>query len=80
MHAKGVYVTPMSPSQILHKPGGFKSYLGITKEKSQYYFKFKVEKCKLKMIKGMRGNHVWFSPTNLLVTQHQMLEHGKTAK
>jgi len=80
VHAKGVYVTPMSPSQILHKPGGFKSYLGITKEKSQYYFKFKVEKCKLKKIKGMRGNHVWFSPTNLLVTQHQMLEHGKTAK
>ncbi|WP_197273151.1 RHS repeat-associated core domain-containing protein [Neisseria sp. 74A18] len=80
VHATGVYVTPMSPSKILHKPGGFKSYLGITKEKSEYYFKFKVEKCKLKNIRGSRGNHVWFSPTNLLITQSQMLEHGKTQK
>ena len=50
VHKRGVYVTPMSPSQILHKPGGFKSYLGITKAKSEYYFKFKVEKCKLKKL------------------------------
>ena len=67
----------MSPAQILHKLGGFKSYLGLTKEKSEYYFKFKVQKCKLRKIQGSRGNHVWFSPKNLLVTE---IEHGKTPK
>ena len=46
-HPKGVYVTEWSPERILHKPGGFKSYLGITNEKSEYFFKFKVNKCDL---------------------------------
>ncbi|ELW78336.1 hypothetical protein ABIC56_000129 [Acinetobacter bereziniae] len=79
-HPKGVYVTTMSPEQLLHKPGGFKSYLGLTSDKSEYYFKFKIEKCKLKKIKGGRSSHVNYIDHDLIVPRTSVISHGKTDK
>ncbi|MBZ6174070.1 RHS domain-containing protein [Streptomyces olivaceus] len=74
-----VYVTPMSPADIAKKPGGFKSYLGLTKEKSEYMIEFEVEK---KLFSGrLRGgrDHIWFSNNDVAVPRDAIRYHGPTS-
>ena len=73
----GVYVTPMSLADITKKPGGFKSYLGLTREKSEYMIQFKVPASQVAgRLKGGRG-HVWYSPTDLVISRSNIVAHGK---
>ncbi|MEU8294328.1 DUF6531 domain-containing protein [Streptomyces pseudogriseolus] len=79
-NAAAVYVTPMSPADIAKKPGGFKSYLGLTKEKSEYMIEFEVEK---KLFSGrLRGgrDHIWFSNNDVKIPRDAIRYHGPTSK
>ncbi len=78
-HPTGVYVTPMSPAEILKKPGGFKSFLGLTKEKSEYMIEFEMDKALFKAIRGDRGKHVWYSPSDLNIPKSAISYHGPTS-
>ncbi|MFC9127141.1 RHS repeat-associated core domain-containing protein [Streptomyces sp. NPDC057099] len=78
-NAAAVYVTPMSPADIAKKPGGFKSYLGLTKEKSEYMIEFEVEK---KLFSGrLRGGreHIWFSNSDVAIPRDAIRYHGPTS-
>ncbi|MEU0191283.1 DUF6531 domain-containing protein [Streptomyces afghaniensis] len=78
-NATAVYVTPMSPADIAKKPGGFKSYLGLTKEKSEYMIEFEVEK---KLFSGrLRGgrDHIWFSNSDVAIPRDAIRYHGPTS-
>jgi RHS repeat-associated protein len=78
-NAAAVYVTPMSPADIAKKPGGFKSYLGLTKEKSEYMIEFEVEK---KLFSGrLRGGreHIWFSNNDVAIPRDAIRYHGPTS-
>ncbi|MFJ8656586.1 DUF6531 domain-containing protein [Streptomyces rochei] len=74
-----VYVTPMSPADVAKKPGGFKSYLGLTKEKSEYMIEFEAEK---KLFSGrLRGgrDHIWFSNNDVAIPRDAIRYHGPTS-
>lgn len=74
-----VYVSPMSPADIAKKPGGFKSYLGLTKEKSEYMIEFEAEK---KLFSGrLRGgrDHIWFSNTDVAIPRDAIRYAGPTS-
>ncbi|WP_284581613.1 RHS repeat-associated core domain-containing protein [Streptomyces sp. 2P-4] len=75
---KGAYVTGMSPADLAKKPGGFKSFLGLTREKSEYVIQFEV--CACKVAGRLRGGreHVWFSPEDLDISKAKILYHGAT--
>ncbi|MFL4906408.1 RHS repeat-associated core domain-containing protein [Streptomyces sp. MMS24-I2-30] len=78
-NSAAVYVTPMSPADVAKKPGGFKSYLGLTKEKSEYMIEFEVEK---KLFSGrLRGgrDHIWFSNSNVTIPRDAIRYHGPTS-
>ncbi|NGO48275.1 DUF6531 domain-containing protein [Streptomyces ureilyticus] len=78
-NAAAVYVTPMSPADIAKKPGGFKSYLGLTKEKSEYMIEFEAEK---KLFSGrLRGgrDHIWSSNTDVAIPRDAIRYHGPTS-
>ncbi|MFJ3760874.1 DUF6531 domain-containing protein [Streptomyces sp. NPDC090080] len=78
-NAAAVYVTPMSPAEVAKKPGGFKSYLGLTKEKSEYMIEFEAEK---KLFSGrLRGgrDHIWFSGSDVTVPRDAIRYHGPTS-
>lgn len=78
-NAAAVYVTPMSPAEIAKKPGGFKSYLGLTKEKSEYMIEFEAEK---KLFSGrLRGgrDHIWFSNSDVTIPRDAIRYHGPTS-
>ncbi|WP_329582352.1 DUF6531 domain-containing protein [Kitasatospora sp. NBC_01250] len=78
-HPRGVYVTPMSPAEILAKKGGFKSFLGITNEKSQYLIEFQVPADQFPgRIRGGRS-HVWFSPDDIRIPKGSITYHGPTS-
>ena len=77
---KGVYLTPKSAAEMREKDaGGIKKALGVTADKTKYYFHFKVDKCKLKPIAGGRS-HVVFSPNDLFIPKSDMLSYGETPK
>ncbi|MET9392706.1 DUF6531 domain-containing protein [Streptomyces sp. NPDC006624] len=79
-NAAAVYVTPMSPADVAKRPGGFKSYLGLTKEKSEYMIEFEVEK---KLFSGrLRGgrDHIWFSNNDVAIPRDAIRYHGPTSK
>ncbi|MGW3295485.1 DUF6531 domain-containing protein [Streptomyces xiamenensis] len=78
-HPHGVYVTTMSPADIAKKKGGFKSYLGITREKSEYMIEFKVDGDNLNRIRGDRGDHVQYIPNDLTVPRDNITYHGPTS-
>ncbi|MCI3245461.1 MULTISPECIES: DUF6531 domain-containing protein [Streptomyces] len=74
-----VYVSPMSPADVAKKPGGFKSYLGLTKEKSEYMIEFEAEK---KLFSGrLRGgrDHIWFSNSDVTIPRDAIRYHGPTS-
>ncbi|MGW1216265.1 DUF6531 domain-containing protein [Streptomyces sp. NPDC002499] len=78
-NAAAVYVSPMSPADVAKKPGGFKSYLGLTKEKSEYMIEFEVEK---KLFSGrLRGGreHIWFSNSDVAIPRDAIRYHGPTS-
>ncbi|MEV7437032.1 DUF6531 domain-containing protein [Streptomyces griseoviridis] len=78
-NATAVYVSPMSPADIAKKPGGFKSYLGLTKEKSEYMIEFEAEK---KLFSGrLRGGreHIWFSNADVSIPRDAIRYHGPTS-
>ena len=78
-NAAAVYVTPMSPAEVAKKPGGFKSYLGLTKEKSEYMIEFEAEK---KLFSGrLRGgrDHIWFSNSDVTIPRDAIRYHGPTS-
>ncbi|MBW8800718.1 MAG: hypothetical protein JF597_46305 [Streptomyces sp.] len=69
----------MSPAEIAKKPGGFKSYLGLTKEKSEYMIEFEAEK---KLFSGrLRGgrDHIWFSNSDVTIPRDAIRYHGPTS-
>jgi RHS repeat-associated protein len=78
-HPHGVYVTNKSVTDILKKPGGFKSYLGITREKSEYMIEFKVDGDLLKGIRGQRSEHVKYIPGDITVPHDNISYHGPTS-
>ncbi|SFD43422.1 RHS repeat-associated core domain-containing protein [Streptomyces aidingensis] len=78
-HPEGVYLTPLSPADIAKKKGGFKSYLGITREKSEYMIEFKMDGDLLQGIRGGRGDHVVYSPKDLEIPHENISYHGPTA-
>ncbi|MFG2649846.1 DUF6531 domain-containing protein [Streptomyces sp. NPDC048436] len=78
-NASAVYVSPMSPADVAKKPGGFKSYLGLTREKSEYMIEFEVEK---KLFSGRlpgTRSHVWFSNSNVSIPRDAIRYHGPTS-
>ncbi|MFE0100181.1 DUF6531 domain-containing protein [Streptomyces sp. NPDC059009] len=79
-NASAVYVTPMSPADVAKAPGGFKKYLGLTREKSEYMIEFEMEK---KLFSGrLKGgrDHVWFSKQDVTIPREAIKYHGPTAK
>ncbi|MEV0529354.1 DUF6531 domain-containing protein [Streptomyces sp. NPDC050439] len=78
-NASAVYVSPMSPADVAKKPGGFKSYLGLTREKSEYMIEFEVEK---KLFSGRlpgTRSHVWFSNKDVSIPRDAIRYHGPTS-
>jgi RHS repeat-associated protein len=76
---RGVYVTPMSPAELTKKPGGFKSFLGVTREKSEYLIEFKMPADQFAgRLRGGRA-HVWFSPGDVRIPKASNTYHGPTA-
>ncbi|MEU6768959.1 DUF6531 domain-containing protein [Streptomyces sp. NPDC046853] len=78
-NASAVYVSPMSPADVAKKPGGFKSYLGLTREKSEYMIEFEVEK---KLFSGRlpgTRTHVWFSNKDVSIPRDAIRYHGPTS-
>lgn len=74
-----VYVTPMSPVDVAKKPGGFKSYLGLTREKSEYMIEFEADKAKFAgRLPGGRS-HIWFSPKDVQIPRGSIKYHGPTS-
>ena len=76
-HPTGVYLTNMSPADLAKVTGGYKSKLGLTRDKSQYYFEFSIPKSELKSIKGGRGQHIFYHSENLTIPR-SAVKHGKT--
>ncbi|MEU8783266.1 RHS repeat-associated core domain-containing protein [Streptomyces sp. NPDC048637] len=77
-NSSAVYVTPMGPEDVLKKKGGFKSYLGLTKEKSQYMIEFEVDKSLFPgRLKGGRS-HIWFSSNDVQIPRGAIKYHGTT--
>ncbi|MCF3176639.1 RHS repeat protein [Streptomyces sioyaensis] len=77
-NSSAAYVTPMGPDEILKKKGGFKSYLGLTKEKSQYMIEFEVDKSLFPgRLKGGRS-HIWFSSNDVQIPRGAIKYHGRT--
>jgi RHS repeat-associated protein len=76
-HPNGVYLTRMSLADILKKPGGFKSYLGITREKSEYVIEFTMDGDLLRGIRGGRA-HVEYAPQDLRIPMDNIRYHGPT--
>ncbi|MFD0550859.1 DUF6531 domain-containing protein [Streptomyces rectiviolaceus] len=78
-NASAVYVTPMSPADVAKKPGGFKSYLGLTREKSSHMIEFEVDK---KLFSGRlpgSRSHVWFSNSDVTIPRDAIRYHGPTS-
>ncbi|MFJ6741392.1 DUF6531 domain-containing protein [Streptomyces sp. NPDC091279] len=78
-NAAAVYVSPMSPADLAKRPSGFKSYLGVTKEKSEYMIEFEMEK---KLFSGrLRGgrDHVWFANSDVAIPRDAIRYHGPTS-
>jgi hypothetical protein len=75
----GFYVTNKSVTDILKKKGGFTSYLGITREKSEYVIEFKVDGDLLKGIKGQRSDHVPYLEGDITVPHDNITYHGPTS-
>ncbi|MEU8758796.1 polymorphic toxin-type HINT domain-containing protein [Streptomyces sp. NPDC048659] len=74
----GVYTTGMSPADLRKKPGGFKSFLGVTREKSEYVIAFEVCACKVAgRLRGSR-DHVWLTPGDLEILRPKILYAGET--
>ncbi|MFI2188614.1 hypothetical protein [Streptomyces sioyaensis] len=68
----------MGPDEILKKKGGFKSYLGLTKEKSQYMIEFEVDKSLFPgRLKGGRS-HIWFASNDVQIPRGAIKHHGPT--
>ncbi len=74
---RGVYVTGMGPSDVLKKRGGFKSYLGLTKEKSEYMIEFETCACSVGgRLPGGR-QHVWYAPGDLSIARAAIRYAGR---
>jgi RHS repeat-associated protein len=75
---KGVYVSPMSPADVGRKAGGFKSYLGLTREKSQYVIEFEADPAMFpSRLRGGR-QHIWISPTDVDLPRGKITYSGPT--
>ena len=72
----GVHVTPMSPAEITKKPGGFKSFPGVTREESEYLIEFQVPAEQFAgRLRGGRS-HIWFSPDGINIPKGVITYHG----
>ena len=78
-HPKGVYITTKSPEELAKIPNGYKK-LGLTNEKSSYYFELEVDASKLKPIKGDRGEFIKYIEDDLEIPRDLVTGHGETPK
>nr|WP_180047806.1 MULTISPECIES: HYD1 signature containing ADP-ribosyltransferase family protein [Acinetobacter] len=79
IHPVGVYLTPLSIGDMRAKgAGGIKGSLGVTSDKVEYYFHFKVDECKLKTVKNSGRTHVTYSPSDLEIDSSDMISKGPT--
>jgi hypothetical protein len=65
---------------MIQKNYKYKDKLGLTKKKSAYFFEFNIDDSKLKSLKGGRGEHIFYSITDLVIGRENVISHGETPK
>lgn len=78
-HPNGVYVTTKSPEELAKIPNGYKK-LGLTNEKSSYYFEFEIDASELKPIKGDRGEFIKYIEDDFEISRDSVTSYGETPK
>ena len=71
---KAAWFSPFSPKAI----SNWKGTLGVTKAKHEYLIAFKMSKSTFKQLPGGRGNHVWYTPHDLVVPRTSVTYSGPT--